>query len=153
MQESTGDTIGAREYADQVLYPFSSYCREKIIQFWNLFEPIITSASSDVRETGNQISSFSLKKNNSEDWPENAISISATISFLLKEFQGIQKDSFSFIIKNEVNSNICIWNFYSSNLDYKKEYTGQDLVELKKIFNEMIRFMMRKLSEQSENGT
>ncbi len=54
-------------------------------------------------------------------------------------------------IDSEVDSNGCVWEFSSFNPRYSKEYRGQDLEEIKKMFNDMIRFMMNKLSEQS-NG-
>ena len=57
---------------------------------------------------------------------------------------------FEMQINNEMDSNSCVWEFYSGKLVYNKEYTGQDLKALKKMFNDMIRFMMKNLSEKSD---
>ncbi len=151
LQKGTGETINAREYADQVLYPLLFYCQEKLEQFSDVFESISTySSNSSVREADNQISSFSLEQENKSDiWPENAVSISTRFSFGLSGFQGKKSDYFEMEIENEMDSNSCVWEFYSRGLDYKKEYTGQDLKVLKKIFNEMMRLMMNKLLEKS----
>ena len=153
LQKSAGETINAREYADKVLYPLFFYCEEKLEQFADVFGSVHTfSSSSSVRGTDNQISEFSFKrKNKSHTWPENAISISTGFTFGLWDFQGKKSDNFEMKINNEMDSNSCVWEFYSRGLDYEKEYTGQDLKVLKKIFNEMIRLMMNKLSEKSDD--
>ena len=153
LEKGTRDTINAREYADKVLYPLLFYCEEKLEQFSDVFGSINTFvSSSSVRGTDNQISSFSLEKENKSDiWPENAVSISTSFTFGLWDFQGKKSNNFEMQINNEMDSNSCVWEFYSRGLDYKKEYTGQSLEVLKKMFNEMIRLMMNNLSEQSDN--
>ena len=60
------------------------------------------------------------------------------------DFQGIKSDNFEMQINNEMDSNSCVWEFYSGKLGYNEEYTGQDLKALKKMFNDMIRVMMKK---------
>ena len=151
LEKGTGKTINAREYADKVLYPLLFYCEEKLEQLSDVFGSVHTfSRSSSVRETDNQVSNFSIrKKNKSNTWPENAVSISTRFTFGLWEFQGKQSDSFEIQINNEVDSNSCVWKFSD---DFKNDiiYTGRDLEELKKRFNEVIRIMMKKLSEKSD---
>ncbi len=153
LQQDTDETINAREHADKVLYPLLFYCEEKLEQFLDVFGSVHTfGSSSSVREVDNQISSFSLEKENKSDiWPENAVSISTGFTFELWDFQGKKSDNFAMQINNEMDSNSCVWEFYSPQLDYKKEYTGQDLKVLKKMFNEMMRVMMKKLSEKSND--
>ena len=152
LEKGTGKTINAREYADKVLYPLLFYCEEKLEQFSDVFGSIhIFGSSSSVREADNQVSSFLLKKENKSDtWPENAISISTRCTFGLWEFQGKRSDSFEIQINNDVDSNSCIWKFSD---DFKNDiiYTGRDLEELKKTFNEVIRCMMNELSEKSDD--
>ncbi len=160
LEKVTGETIGAREYANKVVYPFFFYCKEKVEQFSYMFGRIRTDdALSEVRRANNKNVSFYLEDQN-EAWPELALSIFTGIRFRLYSFQGTRSANFYFIIENEADSSGCIWKFdsryeYAKGYmdEYKKEYTGQDLEELKKMFNEMIRFMMNKLSEQSENGS
>ena len=154
LEKGTGDIINAREYAENVLYPFYLYGKEKIEQFSGLFESVNTSGGSTVREADNQISSFSIPEDKSDTWPENAVSVFTSIEFNLWAFRGKQDDDFELEIENELDSNGCIWKLCSSDFgyrDYKKEYKGQDLEVLKKMFNEMIRFMMKNLSKKSDN--
>ena len=151
LQKGTGDTIEAREYSENILHPFYVYCKEKVEQFSGVFGGVHISGDSTVREADNQISSFSIFKDKSDTWPENTLSIFTRFSFDLWEFQGKKESLFQMRIENEINSNSCVWEFYSREFDYKKEYTGQDLKVLKKMFNDMIRFMMKNLSENSDN--
>ena len=152
LQKSTGETINAREYAEKVLYPFFFYCKEKVERFSDLFEEVqVTSDDSSVKKVDHQISAFSLLNEQSDAWPENALFVSTNLKFLLYRYQAKDGSNFRLDIDSEVDSNGCVWKFHSWELDYEKEYTGQDLEVLKKMFNGMIRFMMNKLSEQSDN--
>lgn len=154
LEKSTGNAIKAREYADQVLYPFFSYCKEKVERFSDLFESVHTSGSFNVRGVDNQISSFSISEEKRDTWPENALSIDISIKFDLLAFQGKHNDDFVLEIKNEADADECFWDFdgYFKSILFKpvKIYTGQGLKEIKKMFNELIRDMMKVLSEQSE---
>lgn len=158
LRKSTDDTIKAREYADQVLYPFSLYFIEKIEQFSDVFRSIHSFVISFVREDNNQTSEFFLPREERGNWPENAVSISTKFSSALAEFQEDQETYF-FEIKNVADARGCVWNFSAelrapNSSTYKKEYkeyTGQNLELLKKMFNEMIRRMMKMLSENPEN--
>ena len=151
LQKSTGETINAKEYADKVLYPLLFYCKEKLERFSDVFGSVHTFvSSSSVRKADNQVSDFSLKKENKSDtWPENAVSISTRFTFGLWGFQGKKSGNFEMEIYNEMDSNSCVWKFSD---DFKNEiiYTGRDLEELKKTFNEVIRCMMKNLSEKSD---
>ena len=147
LQKSAGDTIEARKYADKVLYPLFFYCKEKTDQFSDMFEFVLISPDdSSVRAEDYQVSAFSLSKEKSSAWPENALFISTQLKFHLYSYQAKQGISFDLTINNEIDSNRCVWKFHSRDPDYDKEYTGQDLEVLKKMFNEMIRRMMKNLS-------
>ena len=82
-------------------------------------------------------------------------SISTRINFELWGFQGKQGANFDLDIENEADSNGCVWSFFGNfggELSRgKTPYTGQDVEVLKKIFNEMIRHMMKRLSENPED--
>ena len=147
LQKSAGDTIEARKYADKVLYPLFFYCKEKTDQFSDMFEFILISPDdSSVRAEDYPVSAFSLSEEKSSAWPENALFISTQLEFYLHRYQAKQEISFNLTINNEIDSNRCVWKFHSQDPDYDKEYTGQDLEVLKKMFNEMIRRMMKNLS-------
>ena len=152
LQKSTGDTIEARKYADKVLYPLFFYCKEKIDQFSDMFEfTLISPDDSSVRVEDYQVSAFSLSEGKSSAWPENALFISTQLEFYLHRYQAKQEISFNLTINNEIDSNRCVWKFHSEDPEYDKEYTGQDLEVLKKMFNEMIRRMMKNLSGNSDS--
>ena len=152
LQKSAGDTIEARKYADKVLCPLFFYCKEKTDQFSDMFEFIfINPADSSVREEDHQVSAFSLSEEQNPAWPENALFISTQLEVYLDSYQAKQEINFNLTINNEIDSNRCVWKFHSWDLDYDKEYTGQDLEVLKKMFNEMIRRMMKNLSETPED--
>ena len=151
LQRGTDDTIKAREYATQVLEPFSSYFIEKLEQFSGLFSSTHTHVTSSVREANNQISKFFLPRKQRENWPENVVSISTSFTSELIRFQGNQ-ESYFLEIENAADASNCVWNFsagisIADSSIYKKEYTGRDLELLKKMFNEMIRRMMKNLSK------
>lgn len=153
LEKGTGETIDAREYAERVLYPFFFYCKEKVEQFSDLFDRVgVLSGDFSVRREDNQISNISLHKQ-SDIWPQKALFISTNLEFALQRFQAQQGSDFFLKINNEAGPNSCIWKFSSFHPRYIKNYTGQDLEVLKKMFNDMIRFMMNKLSEQSKNGS
>ena len=159
LQKSTSDTIEARMYADQVLYPFFFYCKEKIEKFSKLFGEFRFSGNSSVRKTDSQKVSFQLE-NEGDTWPENAFSVSTRFSSDLSNFQGKQEERVSLQIANEADSNGCVWNFAayisidnSTTLHtfYKEQYTGRDLKVLKNMFNEIIRRMMKNLLRNPED--
>ena len=159
LQKSTSDTIEARAYADEVLYPFFFYCKERVELFSKGFGEIKFWGNASVRKTDSQKTDFHLEKGK-DTWPENAFSVSTSFSSDLSNFQGKQEERVRLSINNEADSNGCVWNL-SANISidnsttlyrfYKKEYTGRGLQVLKKMFNEMIRQMMKKLSENPED--
>ena len=151
LQKGTGETINAREYAENVLYPLLFHCKKTVEQFSDLFKYVGISGDAAVRENDNQISAFRSLENKIKALPKNALFVSTQLHCRLYGYQGKDGSNFRLRIDNEADSNSCVWEFYSRNLGYKKEYTGQDLEILKKTFNEMIRFMMNKLSEQSND--
>ncbi len=126
LEKGTGETINAREYAEKVLYPLLFHCKEKIEQFSDLFEMVqVIPYDSSVRKTDHQISTFSLSRQQSDVWPENALFVSTKLKFFLHKYQAKQENNFILEIKNEADSNGCVWEFYSRELGYKKgNYLG-----------------------------
>ncbi len=151
LQKGTGETINAREYAENVLYPLLFHCKKTVEQFSDLFKQVYPSGESTVREGDNQISTFRSLQNKRKALPENALSVFTELDSGLYGYQGKEGSNIRLKIKNEADANSCVCEFYSRDFGYKKEYAGQDLEVLKKMFNEMIRFMMNKLSEQTDN--
>ena len=147
--KGTDGPVQAKLYAETVLLPFLSYCKEKVEQFSEQFAEVNGSGLSAVRDMDNQQLHLRLSEEDIENtWPERAHSIDTDLSVHLRAFRGVRSNSFSFTAKNQVDWNRCVWNFSLSS-DYDEEYTGRDLDALKKIFNKMLRLMMKKLGEIS----
>ena len=152
IQSGTGDSIGAKEYAESVLYPLFGYCKDKCGQFSSMFDDIHENSFwSSVRGVDSQIRTFQL--NESVDaWPDEALVVSTRLEFCLTDYQSKKGVNFEFKIENEAHSNRCVWNLECRDLEYREQYLGQDLDVIKKIFNGMIRRMMLKLYEISDAG-
>ena len=149
LEKGTDGPVQAKLYAETVLLPFLSYCKEKAGQFSEQFAGFESVGASSVRDMDNRESRLRLSDEDIENiWPERAHSIDTALSVVLWSFRGVQGNSFSFIARNQVDWNRCVWNFSLSS-DYEEEYTGRDLDALKKIFNKMLRLMMKKLGEIS----
>ncbi|MDE3258792.1 MAG: Fic family protein [Gemmatimonadota bacterium] len=147
IQTGNGELIRIREYADSVLYPFFNYCNEKCEQFSGMFENLhVISSDSSVRCPDNQIRRFRLEKRD-DAWPDDALLVSTSLGFWLTGYQAKKGIGFEFDIENEAHSKRCVWSFRCRDLDYEEQYFGQNLEELKKIFNSMIRQMIMKLSD------
>ena len=152
IQSGTGEFFKARAYAENVLYPLFSYCKEKCEQFSGMFEGLfVPPVNSSVRGIDNQILTLPLDKE-ADAWPEEAVLVSTGFRFLLDHCQAQKGANFLFEIENETDSNRCVWNLKCRDLDCEEKYFGQDLEVLKKIFNGMIRQMMVKLSEIRDEG-
>ena len=149
LEKGTEGPVLAKLYAETVLLPFLSYCKEKVEQFSEQFAEVHDSGGSRVRDMDNRQLHLNLSEEDIENtWPERAHSIDTELSVHLWAFRGVQANSFSFIARNRVDWNRCVWNLSLSS-DYEEEYTGRDLDSLKKIFNKMLRLMMKKLREIS----
>ena len=152
MQSGTGESIKARKYAESVLYPLDTYFKEKCEQFSSMFESVDADyGECSVRNVDDNVSSLDLTEDKVKAWPEDAVFASTSLVIAFNQFQAKQDADFYFGIENEVGSRGSIWRFSSTALNYEKEYTGQDLDVLKKIFNEMIRQLMTRLSEISDD--
>ena len=159
LQKSTSDTIEAQAYADQVLHPFFFYCKGRLERFSSGFGKIDFYGQASVRKIDSEKVSLQLEIEG-ETWPENAFSVSTRISSDLLNFQGKQEERVSLSIDNEADSNGCVWNFNAYigmglsttvHAFYGEQYTGRNLEELQKIFNEMIRRMMKNLLKNPED--
>ena len=152
IQSGTGESIKARKYAESVLYPLYTYFKEKCEQFSSMFESVDADyGECSVRNVDDNVSSLDLTEDKVKAWPEDAVFASTSLVIAFNQFQAKQDADFYFGIENEIGSNGSIWRFSSTALNYEKEYTGHDLEALKKIFNEMIRQLMTRLSEISDD--
>lgn len=149
LETRTDDTIQAREYADSVLYPFFHHCNERLQHFAGMFEHISNFQSySTVRGVDNQICTFQLGEGD-DIWPEKALFVSTKFEFYLSQYLAKKDVNFHFDIENEADSSRCVWDFFSLGLNFERKFTGRDLETIKRIFNEMLRRMMKKISDKS----
>ena len=126
LHTSPGGMVHAREYAATVLYPLFSHCKEKVERLSDQF------TSTDARES------------------------SVTIRFRLVGFRGQGGKILHFVITNAADSKRCAWRFTVADWPaaplHEKDYMGQDLDVLKKLFNETLRAMMEELSKASPDS-
>ena len=161
LKKGTGNTIEAREYAVEVLYPFFLYCRKKLEQFSTVFGRVDISGVAFVRRIDSKNIRFDLMEAEGP-LPEDAYSVSTRTNFRLWEYRGNQREGIFLDITNEADPNETLWDFSvnfstdghaTSHRYHVTQYAGRELDQLRKIFNDMIRAMMNKLSEiSSGNG-
>ena len=151
IDRGTGELIRAREYARTVLHPFFYYCKDKCEQFTEMFESAdVYGGECSLRNVDGKVSSLDMPEDKVAAWPEYAAFATTSIGISFNQFQAKQDADFYFRIENEIGSNGSIWRFSSTDFNYEKEYAGQNLEVLKRIFNEMIRQLMARLSEISD---
>ena len=153
VKKSTSNTIDAREYADVVLYPFFIYCRKKVEQFSTVFGRVEISAEAFARRIDNENVRFDLMKAQGP-LPEDAYAVSTRTHFRLSEFRGNQREGVFLEFTNDAEPNEYVWDFSanfsadghaSSHRYHENQYSGRELNQLKKIFNELIRSTIGKL--------
>ncbi len=160
VKKSTSNTIDAREYADEVLYPFFIYCRNKVEQISSVFGRVEISADAFARRIDNQNLRFDLMEAEGP-LPEEAYSVSTRANFRLSEYRGNQREGVFLDCTNEADPDDYLWDFSanfstdghaSSNRFHEARYSGRELDRLKKIFNDMIRGMMQKLTQTADDS-
>ena len=155
IQSGPRELFKARSYAENVLYPFFLYCREKCEQFSDIFEGVETIRdSSSVKTDDNRLSDIHLSDYTTAAWPKDAVSVSTLIRFMLTRY--LEKPGsigFSLSIENDASANGFNWEFSLLPPDpFNRVYKGNDLVTLRKIFNEMLRHIMTTLSKIPGEG-
>ena len=94
--------------------------------------------SASVTKEDNTVASCGLSKD-SRDWPQSALALSVTIRLRLVGLRGQGGKFFYFVITNTADSNRCAWRFTVADWPaaplHEKDYMGQDLDVLKKLFN------------------
>ena len=85
-----------------------------------------------------------------------ALALSVTIRFRLVGFRGQGGKILHFVMTNAADSNRCAWRFTVADWPaaplHEKDYMGQDLDVLKKLFNQTLRAMMEELSKASPDS-
>ena len=158
--------IEAEHYVSTVLYPLFQYCREKASEFSDLFRSVHSRGEIFVRmrmedtEEASRDHVFKIHlKEDGYPWLKYAVLVGVKLVFSLhgsRVNEGEEESTSNFelrIAKAEYRTK-WIWSFssYGNSEDlYDEEYSGHDLDELKKKFNEMIRVVMRSLSDMPDD--
>ncbi len=141
--------VAARNYIERVVRPFRKYCRSKIALFSEEFASI---DDSGWRMNGEGVDGdiFDLDLNvgeNISDIPENAFLISNRLNFHLSGFHGMNSET-GIAVENRFDPARCDWRFQVDNY-LTGQYDGQDLDELKKQFNRLLRSMMKDFRQRT----
>ena len=154
LSSASDETLVVRDYLDSILRPFYDYCQNRIDQFSDVFGRVQTRIS--VFTTGKDGQVVRLCED-STVWPRSlnglelaieARSVTFRSSTYLTSFQGRQDDHILIEVKNETDRYSCHWTFSIGARSVHLKYSGKDLDEIKKRFNEIIREMMKYLERR-----
>ena len=148
LSSASDETLLVGDYLDSILQPFYDHCQRRIGQFSDVFGRVQTLISVfTTAKDGQVVRLFE----DSTVWPcplnrpEPAIearSITFISSIYLTNFQGRQDDHILIEVKNETDPRNCYWTFSIGAQSVNLKYSGKELEEIKKRFNEIIREMM-----------
>ena len=141
------------EYIANTLSPFFEHCKDKTLQFTDVFGRVSTPVQIYVTTIDNEV--IDLRRSfidrsssiSHSAIPEQLRSISFILISALSTFQGNQNRTIFINVNNSVDSQQCLWTFSIGILDVQIEHEGRDLEDLKKHFNDLLRTMMKKLQE------
>ncbi len=145
---AAGGQVAAREYVERVVRPFRDYCRSKVALFADEFSSIDDSVWNikGQRVDGNVLELEFGAGENTSDIPENASLISNALAFHLNGFHGTNSET-RLAVENRFDPIRCEWRFQIDNY-LTGQYDGQDLDDLEKQFNRLLRSMMSDLRQR-----
>ena len=154
LSSASDEILLVRDYVDSILRPFYDYCQGKIGQFSDVFGRVQTRISIFATAIDGQVVRLC---EDSTIWPRSlsgsklaikARSVTFRSSIYLTSFQGMQDDHILIEVKNETDPYSCYWTFSIGARNFHLTYSGQDLDEIKKRFNEIVREMMKHLERR-----
>ena len=141
----------AKEFIDSTLYPFLEYCRSKSMDLSDVFGEVNTLLTvyertadgkvlevCDISRTLQPLLDYSTR-------PDQIQSINAELKFHFVRFQGKQDENILSRIVSDTDANQCRWTLSCSKPNIRLEHEGEDLDELKRQFNRLLRNMMEYL--------
>ena len=148
------ETLATTEYFEAVLYPFYEHCQGRIRLISDVFASVRTTVNLNVTATDGQV--VNLCKDTASlpsvldqaAMPNELRFISFRLTIYLTTFQGRQDDHVLIEVKNEMDTEQCLWTFSIVALSIRSKYVGQDLEDLKKQFNEILREMIKDLERR-----
>lgn len=154
LSRASDETVLVRDHVVSILRPFYDYCHRKIGNFSDVFGRVQTRTSIFLTAIDGQVVRLC---EDSTTWPHSLVgselaakarSVTFRSSIYLTNFQGRQDDHILIEVKNETDAHNCQWTFSIGARNIHLKYSGQDLEEIKKRFNEIIRKMMKHLEQR-----
>ena len=145
----------AQQYIVSTLAPFSEYCRSKAGLYEGTFASVDTYSTLHGTTVDGQVHGFTnLLRTQSSDLELASLpSELSSISFVLRSrfdmFQGSRNMNCGITVENTTDKSGSGWTFTLNLRRGSLHYDGRDLDELKKIFNGLLREMMRELPERT----
>ena len=145
----------ARQYVISTLKPFAEYCWSKVELFSDAFASVRTYSTFRGTSIDGQILEFLRIRNGRQLGFEDASmlddlsSVSLEVRSRFSMFQGKQDVNCGITIENTTDKTGSNWTFVTNISSERIEYDGQDLEELKKHFNALLRIMMQELQRRS----
>lgn len=144
--------FSASELIDSVLLPFSEYCVAKALLLSDLFGRVqtlitvfITTHEGEVVRVCEDSTSLAPLRDHSIR-PRQSHSLSFSQQTLLTSFQGTP-GHFLIQVESNTNADRSRWTFSIGALSVRREHHGQDLEDLKRQFNQLLRRLMTTLGE------
>ncbi len=153
--------FSSESLVESVLSPFYEYCAAKAWSFTDLFG--ITNASIEIDGTDTeglpiQRYSFGIHEGSpsleslldSVTVPAQLETMSTTFSAGFTYFQRKKSKGIGLRVESNTDAHECRWQFYSEVLRVQWRHEGRDLDDLKRLYNDLLREMMKYL-EQSQS--
>ncbi len=152
-------TFSGRAYVESVLSPFFAYCAGRVWRIADAFSSVRAEVSFNgtdregktIRGGLNQVwidSPTPGPLQYPKDLPEDLSLLSTSIRFDLSGFQGRRRDVAQLRIKNYSDVSQSRWRLSDDPPRVGWEHEGQDLEDLKRHFNRLLRALMQDLEQK-----
>ena len=152
LQSATDQVLPAGDYFDSILHPFHEYCLNKTRQFSDVFGRVATLASVFVTTREGKVVRLCEDSLTLPSLPDHLTttdevrSVSVSFSTYLTTFQGKQNKHILMVVANTAEAQHCLWTFSIGALGVQFEHDGQDLEDLKRRFNQLLRELIKGLA-------
>lgn len=158
-QAGSGTSVGGRRYVEDVVLPLRKYCNDKLALLASDVFPKVIERNATVSGTGSDGKAFSfsfgmLGVTDASSVPDDVTHIHTSLSFLLPDCHVAgKKVSFNVNMTGRYNVDGSTWEFESAWMrdlrrkTYSRKHHNHDLDELKRRFNDMVRWIMKTLAQ------
>ena len=150
--------VALRSYVKAVADPFYRYFADKITSIssglsGSTFDPEMTVSGLGVDGSTFQERFHGTESVEMKAVPEESSQVNIGIYFEIQEFQNTEKH-LCFSVDNALDSESVIWRFriHGSDSHTLEDYRGQDLAEVKRRFNDLLRYAMRVMQRWSTSS-